>query len=877
MDANAFLMLCWGSVLSMDGSRELELRRYLRCQRELAAQLIEGDSLAAVAPRFLEEIGTLLRWEAGALWEVVPGQPALRFVSGWSIPEIDGEPLWQLSRELSLEPGDGLPGRAWESGEIFLAPEFTTDPGYPRREVAVELGFSAALAVPVPPGPHGNVQAIVEFHTRSFDAQSEQLLELLAGFAEQLDAFISRRRAEGKVREAEQFKSAVMAAALDCIIGIDHRGAVIEFNDAAEQLFGYRREEVLGRELAELIVPEELRERHRAGLRRYLETGEGQMIDSRTELPALRADGTVIPVELTVTRIPGSEPPIFTGFLRDTTDRAEAERVRQHMAEVVRDTQDAVLSKDLEGIVTSWNPAAEALYGYSDEAAIGRHISFLIPADHEDEVEMILDRVRDDKPLATYETERIRADGTRIAVSLTVSPIRSPIHGVIGASVIARDVTSVKRRRQAQEFLLAASRLLDTSLDPDRTARTIVGTAVPELAELCVIDFAREDGWLGDSVVAGADPAAALRLEEIRRSSPLDPAGQHPAAQVLRSGRPMIWRDLKAPDVIDDVAQNEDHRQLMDDAGYNSAAVLPLVARGRTIGALSFLHAHGDLRYDDADLDFLSELGERAALVLDNARLYHERAMIAENLQRGLRPPHPVEVPGLGISVIFEAAGEGIEIGGDVYDVLPTEDGCWILVGDVAGKGSAAAGVSVAVRHAVRGLTREIDEPEEVLARVNELLLAGSSLNDFATAVLVRMRRQGERWRLAVASAGHPPAIHATPSGPIQLGGGAVLGGWADAAIARHDAELGVDETLILCTDGWLEAGPVASHHDADAFAAKAHALADLGLEELTASLRADALERGSGRLRDDLVVLAVRPTIASRRDAGAAAKLIRA
>ena len=863
----------------MDQSPEPELRRYLQCQRELAAQLIDGDSLAQVAPGFLATIGGLLRWEGGALWEVDDEgeEPVLRFVSGWGVPEINAEPLWQLSSELTLERGSGLPGRAWEQGETFLVPRAPDESGYPRRDVAVGLGFNAALAVPVPPGPSMGVRAVAEFYTLAFEPKSEQLLELLNGFAEQLGAFISRSRAEGKVRDAEHFKSAVMAAALDCIVGMNHQGTVIEFNDAAERLFGYRREQVLGRDLADLIVPEELRERHRAGLRRYLETGEGKLMDNRTELPALHSDGTVIPVELTMTRIPGSEPPIFTGFLRDTTDRAEAERVRQHLAEVVRGTHDAVLSKDLEGIVTSWNPAAESLYGYSAEAAIGRHISFLVPPDHPTEVEMILDRVRGDEQLETYETERIRADGTRVAVSLTVSPIRSPVHGVIGASVIARDVTGIRRRRQAQDFLLAASRLLDTSLDPGRTARTIVGTAVPELAEICVIDFVREDGWLGDSVVAGADPGAAARLEKIRRSSPLDPAGQHPAAQVLRGGKPMVWRDLKAPDVIDDVAQSDEHRRLMDDAGYNSAAVLPLVARGRTIGALSFLHAHGDLRYDDADLDFLGELGERAALVLDNARLYHERAVIAENLQRGLRPPRPAEIPGLGISVVFEAAGEGIEIGGDVYDVLPTEDGCWVLVGDVAGKGSAAAGVSVAVRHAVRGLTREIDEPEEVLGRVNELLLAGSTLNDFATAMLVRMRRDGERWRLAVASAGHPPAIHVTPAGPVQLGGGAVLGGWADPAIARHDAVLGPNDTFVVCTDGWLEAGPVSSHRDGDDFAAKAYALAELELEELTAAMRTDALERGSGGLRDDLVVLAVRPVTGSLRDEKSPAKLIRA
>ena len=551
------------------------------------------------------------------------------------------------------------------------------------------------------------------------------------------------------------------------------------------------------------------------------------------------------------------------GATTEADRQFEPEHLRHHLAEVVQGTQDAVLSKDLDCMVTSWNPAAERLYGYTYEEAVGRHISFLVPPDHENEEQEILDRIRSGERLETYETERIRKDGARIDVSLTASPIEYPALGIVGASVIARDITSEKRRRRAREFLLAASRDLDSSLDPFETARTIVGTAVPELAELCVIDFMRKDGRLGDSVVAGSDPEAARRLEEIRRRSPLDPDGEHPVAQVLREGRPMIWRDLKAPEVVDQVAQSEEHRRLMDDAGYNSAAVVALTARGRMLGALSFLHARKDLRYDPADLEFLCELADRAAVALDNARLYRERATIAENLQRGLRPPHPPMVPGLGISVVFEAAGEGIEVGGDLYDVLPTEDGCWILIGDVAGKGSAAAGVSVAVRHSVRGLTREVDEPVEVLERVNELLLEGTSLNDFATALLIRMRCGENGWSLALAAAGHPPAIHTTREGSVQLGGGSVLGAWPGPSIQRHEAILAVGDTLVLCTDGWLEAGPVEGHHPPEALAEIAHSLSGLELEELTERLRVDALARGGASLRDDMVILAIRPEVA--------------
>jgi serine phosphatase RsbU (regulator of sigma subunit) len=335
-------------------------------------------------------------------------------------------------------------------------------------------------------------------------------------------------------------------------------------------------------------------------------------------------------------------------------------------------------------------------------------------------------------------------------------------------------------------------------------------------------------------------------------------------AQVLRLKQPMIWRDLKAPEVVDKVSQSAEHLQLMRDAGYNSAAVVPLIARGRTLGALSFLHAHGDIRYDQGDLEFLAELGERAALALDNARLYRERDRVAKNLQRGLRPPRPAEVPGLDISVVFEAAGEGIEVGGDLYDVLPTDDGCWLLVGDVAGKGSTAAGVSVAVRHSVRGLTQEIAEPDEVLRRVNELLLTGDSLNDFATAMLARLRRDGSGWHLVIASAGHPPAVLTTEDGPELLGGGSVLGAWREAKVDCHERALAATETLALCTDGWLEAGPVASHQGPESFAEMTQALAGHRLEEMTERLRADAVGRSSGTLRDDLVVLAVRPQEAS-------------
>jgi PAS domain S-box-containing protein len=652
----------------------------------------------------------------------------------------------------------------------------------------------------------------------------------------------------------------LVSSVLDAVLVLDAAERVVEFSTAAEELFGIAKADAVGHDLVELIVPAEMRE----SVHYCLAGGEGEppaaeeLLGYRIEMPGRRGDGSEFRVELTIVRAAeaGSGPTVFA---RDVSHRQAIERTRAHMEQVVAGTRDAVLSKDLKGIVTTWNPAAERLYGYSASEAVGRHVSFLIPDELKSDVQKILATVRRGEAIDTYETRRMRKDGKVIDVALTISPIGSPARGLYGASVVARDITAERRRRRAREFLIAATRDLDASLDPTETAANIVKQAVPDLAEVCIIDFIRDDGRLGNAVAASGIPGAAETLERLRRESPVDPESLHPVAQVLRADEPMIFHDLARPEVVKTFDLTAEHEEFVDSTGYESAAIVGLIARGRQIGVLSFLHAQADINYEPEDLEFLAELGDRAALALDNARLYQERDVIARNLQRGLRPPRPAKVEGLESSVIFEAAGRGIEIGGDLYDVLPTDDGCWVLVGDVAGKGSEAAGVSVAVRHAVRGLTREVDEPEEVLSRVNELLLEGTTLNDFATAVLVRLRHGEGGWTLAVASAGHPPPVHVRKGGARLLGGGTVLGALQDAKVQRHDAPFAEGDTLVLCTDGWLEAGPPSEHRDPLELARLAEYLAPLALEEMTARLRGDAISRTHGELDDDIVLLALR------------------
>ena len=134
-----------------------------------------------------------------------------------------------------------------------------------------------------------------------------------------------RKRAEEELRRSEARKAAILDSALDCIVTIDHEGCITEFNPAAERTFGYRRDEVLGQQLADVIIPPALRERHRQGFARYLATGEARVLGKRIEMTAVRADGSEFPAELAITRIPLDGPPSFTGYLRDITERKQAE------------------------------------------------------------------------------------------------------------------------------------------------------------------------------------------------------------------------------------------------------------------------------------------------------------------------------------------------------------------------------------------------------------------------------------------------------------------------------------------------------------------------------------------------------------------------
>jgi PAS domain S-box-containing protein len=298
--------------------------RFVAVEHAVALILVETASADEAYPRLLETIAASLGWEFGAVWEESSGPDAVvRCVETWCADEERLSEFARFSRGLSLPPGYGLPGRVWSSGQPAWIGEVQSDPNFPRAQAAFEAGLHVGLCFPIRTA-RGIVGAI-EFLASDARGADDELIATTESLGSQIGQFVERTRAEQAMHEREARHTAILDSALDCIVTIDDQGRILEFNAAAQQTFGYGAEDVVGREMVELIVPPSLRDDHRRGFLRHLDTGEARLLGRRIEIVGMRADGSEFPVELTITRIPLPGPPVFTGFLRDVTERKRAE------------------------------------------------------------------------------------------------------------------------------------------------------------------------------------------------------------------------------------------------------------------------------------------------------------------------------------------------------------------------------------------------------------------------------------------------------------------------------------------------------------------------------------------------------------------------
>jgi hypothetical protein len=323
-----------------------------------------------------------------------------------------------------------------------------------------------------------------------------------------------------------------------------------------------------------------------------------------------------------------------------------------------------------------------------------------------------------------------------------------------GSPVLLQGWSRRRRAEEAREVLAAAGGVFDRSLDPVQTMRAIAEVAVPRLATMCTVDLLGDDGTVTDTVTVSEQPDLVGGFDELRERYPLDMGGEDSVALAIRTREPVV-SDLTS--ALSPGQIESEIRELLRSNGFRSLVTIPLVARGRLLGALSFFYRYDARRHDPEEIALMGALGERAATALYNANMYVARTQLARTLQRSLLPETLPALERVVLSSAYHPVGEGNEVGGDFYDVFITPLGCWLVVGDVCGKGPEAAAVTALVRHSIRAFAFVRASPAQVLGAVNEVMLGHALSLRFATVVLARLDLSTEPVTAVVGGAGQPP------------------------------------------------------------------------------------------------------------------------
>ncbi len=313
--------------------------------------------------------------------------------------------------------------------------------------VALESGDPIRGHEAVAERPDGTRVNFIPYPTPLRDGQGN-----LVGAINMLVDITDRKKTEETLKRSERELTEFFENATEAIHWVGPDGTILRANKAELRMLGYSADEFVGRNIAEFHVDQDLIQ----GVLARLCKGE-TLEEYRAQVRS--KDGTIRDVLINSSAYFENGEFVHTRcFTRDITEQLQAEKALRHLAAIVETTDDAVISKDLNGIITSWNPAAERLYGYKAEEVIGKPVSILIPEEWPDEEPKILARIRRGERIDHYETIRVAKDGRRLPVSLTVSPIHDATGKILGASKIARDITDQKRTQEEIARLLAAER-----------------------------------------------------------------------------------------------------------------------------------------------------------------------------------------------------------------------------------------------------------------------------------------------------------------------------------------------------------------------------------------------------------------------------------
>jgi PAS domain S-box-containing protein len=419
------------------------------------------------------------------------------------------------------------------------------------------------------------------------------------------------------------------------------------------------------------------------------------------------------------------------------------------------------------------------------------------------------------------------------------------------------DVTAVKRAEIAQRVLAEAGRVLVSSLDQQHTLQQLAMLAVPELADWCGIDMPGRRGAIEHVAIGHVDPEKVEVARRLRERYPVPVDEPNGLAAVLRGDVPHWLVDETPDEALVAYAVDDEHLALMRAVGFNSIMIVPVVGRGAVLGALTFVSAQAR-RFDEADLELALELGRRAGIALENARLYSERTDIAHTLQVALVPDPVPLAPGWDVAALYRPAGETTEAGGDFYDMVRTRDGWLVVMGDVTGKGARAASLTALARYTLRTAAMLTDDPGAALAALNAGLMRRDDVA-YCTATLVALTDDGDRARARVYSAGHPLPVLIQHGTARPLGSsGPLLGALEDARWPVSDTVLAPGDRLVLYTDGVTDARGARERFGDERLLELLSSVDGAGPAALVEAV--DGAIRGfeQGPQRDDTAVLAV-------------------
>ncbi|MBA3300719.1 MAG: SpoIIE family protein phosphatase [Thermoleophilaceae bacterium] len=854
-----------------------EAANFLKAQHAVAQILAETETLAEATPRLLPAMAPPLGWEGGTIWEVDRRRGEVAPMQTWTAESADLVEFEKATRTRRMARGQGLPGSVWERGETCWIEDVQQDEMFARKPAALESGVVTAAGFPIL--GHGGVLGVIEVYSRERRESDHEMIGMMATFGRQIGQFIERKQADLAVRESESMKGAILAGALDAVVTMDHAGRVSEFNPAAERIFGYSAAEAIGADLAGLIIPPEMREAHHTGLERALRTGEGEVFGRRLELTGMRKDGGQFPVELTVTWIEGTEPPLFSGQIRDITPRMRSEsdlrRSRDQLEIILQGVADGVTAQDTTGRLVFANAAAVRVLGYDEPEE-------LMAAAPEEIMERFQIFTPDGEPFAPADLPgrhalageeppdvtlrfRVLATGEERWSVVKARPIFDSAGTVLMAINIFEDVTDQMRREASQRFLAESSKLLAGSLDYETTLRQVASLTVPRLADWCSVELLDEHGELQSVALEHQDPRRVKWAQELRERYPVDMSQPTGTPHVLRTGQAELYSEI--PDeLLRASARDEEHYRLLHDLGMRSAMIVPVDSPEGVLGTISLVGE--ERRFDQDDLSLACEVAHRAGLAVANARLYSERAHIARTLQESLLPPRLPSIPNVDTAARFRAAGAGNEVGGDFYDLFDLGEGSgWaVVIGDVCGKGPEAAAITALARYTLRAAAMQTKSPSDALGILNEAMLSQHSDKRFCSVAFTSLSGAamdgGGALDACVASGGHPLPLVLRAEGGVEEAGehGTLIGVVPDPDLCNRPIQLAPGDAIVMFTDGVTEV----RRDEREVFGPR-HLVELLGQQagrdagEIADTIETRVVEAWGGEPRDDIAILVLR------------------